>query len=265
MDIHPNWTAITAVLLAVTAIATALLAGATVWLVLDGRAARRETAQRDREVWFRAALIELAADIQLLEAWDTSLQPTAPEKWLQEPPLAFTALKDLLARVWVPGALWDRIISVTTHLQAYVVVITSQIRQLPPDAPTRGEYTGPQENIRRLYYDIDLYLKQLACYVIAEMRRQRLAVPKEWEADQSLFAPLSWRYDAGFKSMAQAVQVMEGHIFPPFRRQAAQPQDPAYRECDLERLMERARKKSEANDTAIRDFYNAAVPKPGYS
>jgi len=243
-----NWTA-------VLAIATVLLAGATTWMVWEARIARFEMARRESEVAFRAALVEIATNVQRLEAWDPSLQPTAPENWPQTP-LAFGAMKDLLARVWIPGALWDRIMALMTNLQAYVEVITAQIRGLPPDASMRGEYTAQRENIRNLYYLVDLYLKQLACYLTAEMRRQRLVVPKKWQDDRPLFAPLSWRYDAGFASVAQAVQSIEsGHVWPPFTPQAPEPDDPAYRDCALERLMERARQKSDANAAAIREIY----------
>jgi hypothetical protein len=57
---------------------------------------------------------------------------------------------------------------------------------------------------------------------------------------------------------------MEGHVFPPFKPLAPHPDDPAYRECDRSRPAEKAREKSEAHAAAIREFYDAALPKPGY-
>ena len=59
---------------------------------------------------FRAALAELATDIQLLEGWQPHLQSTVPADWLRTP-LAFAATRDLMALVWLPGALWDRIMT----------------------------------------------------------------------------------------------------------------------------------------------------------
>ncbi len=228
---------------AVLAVATTLLAVATTWMAAESRKARLDAARRDRELAFRAALVELTTNIQQVETWTPSLESTPPENW--HPLLSFTAMRDLLARVWIPGALWDRIMALMTNLQAYIEVITAQIRVLPPDASSRGEYTPQRENIRDLYYFIDLYLKQLACYLVAEMRRQRLSIPKEWKEGRPLFAPLIWRYDVGFASVPDAVYSIEsGHVWPPFTPQAPEPADPAYRSCTLERLIETARQKS---------------------
>jgi len=57
--IEPSWTA-------VLAMATVFLAAATTWMAWDARKARSETARHDREVVFRAALVELATNVQHL-------------------------------------------------------------------------------------------------------------------------------------------------------------------------------------------------------
>lgn len=179
-------------------------------MVWELRTARHETHRRERKVPFRAALIELTRNVQQVESWNPSLEPDPPKNWLRVP-LGFVAIRELLARVWMPGPLWDRIVSVTTNLNAYVEVITAQIQGLPPDAATRGEYTPQRENIRRLYYLVNLYLKQLAGYMISEMRRQRLGVPKDWDQRRPLLAPLGWRYDVDVnaKSVAETVYLIE--------------------------------------------------------
>jgi hypothetical protein len=249
-----------------TAIATVILAAVTAWVALEARTARLKAVQRDREIVFRAALMELALNVQRLETWMPLLQDTPPTNWLDEP-LPLTAMKDLLARVWVPSGLWNRIMALMTNFQAYVEVITAQIRSLPPDAATRGEYFSQRENIRNLYYLIDLYLKQLACYLAAEMRRQRLGAPQEWDDNRPLFAPLGWRYDVAFggKLVAETAERIEsGPAWPPFTPQAPEPDDSAYRECRLERLIERAREKSEKEREEIRSAYDIQ-PEAGYS
>jgi len=240
---------------AVLAFATFLLAGATMWLVLEARAARRETTRHNREVAFRAALVELATNVQLLESWRPDLQSTVPADWLRTP-LTFSAMRDLLARVWVPGGLWDRVMTTIVNLSAYIQTMEAVRQQLPSDASGRADYTNLWEHLRNLYYHTDLYLKQLACYVLAEMQRQRLDVPREWQARRPLFDPLPWYYVAGFESATAAAQITDqGHMWPPYTAQTPEPDDPAYRDCALERLMEKARQKSDANAAAIRQFY----------
>lgn len=223
-----------------TAIATAALAAVTFWLVLEARMTRREAARRDREVAFRAALVELASNIQYLETWKPSLESSPPEEWLKKP-LSFAAMKDLLARAWVPGVLWDRIMTLVVNLGSYQTVVTSQSSSLRPTP----EYDPQRENVQELYYVIDLYLKQLACYLIAEMRRQRLGMPRGWARERSLFAPLDWRYDVRFGSTALAVQNIELHFWPPFTPQAPEPNMRPYAQCKLERLIRIAKQKSE--------------------
>lgn len=163
--------------------------------------------------------------------------------------------------MWVPGALWDRVMTTIVNLGAYIQTMEAVRQQLPSDASGRGDYTNLWEHLRNLYYLTDLYLKQLACYVMAEIRRQRLDVPREWQARRPVFDPLPWYYVAGFESAAAAAQSTEhGHVWPPYTPQAPEPDDLAYRECALERLMERARQKSDANAEAIREFGGADVP-----
>ena len=237
---------------AVAAVATLFLAAATFWLAREARAARIETERRNHEVSFRAALVELATDIQLLESWQPQLQSTLPADWLKTPP-TFAAMRDLLAHVWVPGVLWDRIMTTLVNLGAYVETMEAVRQQLPPDVSS-PEYTNRWEHLRNLYYFTDLYLKQLACYVLTEMQRQHLDVPREWQAQRLLFDPLPWYYVAGFESAAAAAQdTDQAHMWPPYTAQAPEPDDPAYRSCALERLMERARRKSDANAAAIRE------------
>lgn len=237
----PDWTA-------VLAIATVLLAVATTQMAWENRTARRETARRDREVEFHAALIEIAENIRHLKMWDPMQQSDPPGKW-PGTPLTFVAMKSLLAHVWMPGLLWDRLTTVMTNLDAYIDVMIAQIHGLPPDAASRGEYIPQRNNIIDLYYLIDLYLKQLACYLLAEMRRRRLDVPREWQGGRPIFAPAGWRYDAGHVSVAQAVNIIENRpAWRPLTLQAPEPEDSAYRECSLERLVTRAKQRSEEDD-----------------
>jgi len=80
-----------------TAIATLVLAGVTAWLVLEARTARLGAEQHDREIVFRAALMELALNVQRLEAWRPMVEDAPSLRWLQTP-LSLAATTDLLAR-----------------------------------------------------------------------------------------------------------------------------------------------------------------------
>ncbi len=55
-------------------------------LVLEARTARRETTRHNREVAFRAALVELATDVQLLESWQATTAVNAPRGLVEESP-----------------------------------------------------------------------------------------------------------------------------------------------------------------------------------
>ena len=99
------------------------------------------------------------------------------------------------------------------------------------------------------------------------MRRQPLGAPREWEDNRPLFAPLGWRYDVAFgrESVAEAVQNIESStVWPPFTPQASEPDDPAYDECRLDRLIERARQSSKEREEQIRSAFDIQ-PEAGYS
>lgn len=252
----PDWTA-------VSAIATILLAAGTFGVIWEARAARIEAARRTREVVFRATLVELATNIEVLESWDPLQQSDPPQGWPQAP-LAFVAMKDLLAHVWLPGALWDRVTTLMTNLRAYMEVMLAQIHSLPADSATRGEYVPQRENIKELYYIIDLYLKQLASYLIAEMARQHLDLPRDWRDGRPLFAPLPWRYNTRFSSLTATAYVLEtGPAWRPFTPQAPEPEDPAYAHCRLERLMKQAQQRAEAADAQLHAMFVNTDPTAG--
>ena len=124
-------------------------------------------------------------------------------------PSRFAAIRDLLARVWVLGGLWDRVMTTIVNLGAYIQTMEAVRQQLPSDTSGRRDYTNLWEHLRNLYYLTDLYLKQLACYVLAETQRQRLDVPREWQARRPLFDPLPWYYVAGFESATAAAQITD--------------------------------------------------------
>lgn len=147
--------------------------------------------------------------------------------------MTFTATKNLLVVVWVPSKLWYRITTVIRNVEAYATRVD--------DAVTKGD--SNVQDAREWNRIIDLYLKQLACYLFAEMRRQGLDVPDN-RTDQFLCEPLAWVYGPASPSPAAAANNMEsGSVFPPHVPFAAEPDDPVYAECTLEALITRARER----------------------
>ncbi len=214
-----------------TAIGTLSLAIATVAAVLQARAQWRDEMRQRQVLAFRMALMELWDNVQHINKW-SHLQERPSQRW-SAAALTFTATKNLLVAVWVPSKLWYRITTVIRNVEAYATRVD--------DAVTKGD--NDVRSAREWNRIIDLYLKQLARYLFAEMGRRGLDVPDDWKA-QPLCEPLAWNYEPGFSSPAAAAHNMEsGSVFPPHVPFAPEPDDPVYAECTLETLITCARER----------------------
>jgi hypothetical protein len=183
-------------------------------------------------VAFRTALTELWDNVQHIGQW-SHLQDRPSTRW-SAAALTFAATKNLLAVVWVPSKLWYRITTVIRNIEAYATRVD--------DAVTKGD--SDVQAAREWNRIIDLYLRQLARYLFAEMRRQGLEVPDDWKERQPLCEPLPWIYDPRAPSPTAAAHNMEaGSVFPPHVPFAPEPDDPVYAECNLETLIARARER----------------------
>jgi hypothetical protein len=215
-----------------TSIGTLTLAFATVLAVLQARAQTRADVRQKQVLAFRMALMELWDNVQHANAW-SNLQNRPSHRW-SAAALTFTATRNLMTAVWFPSKLWYRITTVIRNIEAYATRVD--------DAVTKGD--SDVQHAREWNRIIDLYLKQLACYLFAEMRRQRLDVPADWIARQPLCEPLAWTYGPAFPSPAAAAYNMEaGSVFPPHVPFADEPDDPVYADCMLAALITRARER----------------------
>jgi len=234
-----------------TAIGTLSLALATVFAVLQARAQRRDQVRQRQVLAFRTALLELWDNVQQISGW-SHLQDRPSQRW-RAAAVTFTATKNLLGAVWVPSKLWYRITTVIRNVEAYATRVD--------DAVTKGD--SDVRAAREWNRIIDLYLKQLARYLFAEMRRQEFDVPENWTA-QPLCEPLAWVYGPASPSPAAAASNMEsGSIFPPHVPFAAEPDDPAFDECTLEALITRARERVAQHQEDLHATYGGLPHGPG--
>ena len=165
-----------------TAIGTLSLALATVLAIFQARAHRRDEVRHRDVIAFRTALMELWDNVQHIGEW-SQLQERPSKRW-SAAALTFTATQNLLVAVWVPSKLWYRIKTVIRNIEAYATRVDDAVTKGDPHVRSAREWT----------YIIDLYLRQLARYLFAEMRRQGLDVPDDWWTHQPLCEPLAWHY-----------------------------------------------------------------------
>lgn len=235
-----------------TAIGTLSLAVATVLAILQARAQRRDEVRQRHVLAFRIALMELWANVQHIGEW-SSLEGRPSKRW-SAAALTFIATRNLLVAVWVPSKLWYRITTVIRNIEVYATRVD--------DAVTKGD--GDVQNAREWNRTIDLYLKQVACYLFAEMRRQGLDIPDDWKAHQPLCEPLAWIYEPASPSPAAAAHNMEaGSVFPPHVPFATEPDDPVYAECRREALIIRARERHAQKQEELRATHYGWTHVPG--
>jgi hypothetical protein len=223
-----------------TAIGTLALALVTVYAVLQARAQSHDEARQRHVLAFRMALMEVWKNLQHVAEW-SHLQERPTKGWTAAD-LSFTAIKNVLVAVWEPSKLWYRITSVIRNIEAYAIRID--------DAVGRGGDSDVRP-AREWNRYIDLYFRQLARYLYAEMQRQGLDVPTAWNREP-LCEPLAWPYCPDFPSVDAAARNMEsGGVFPPHVPFAAEPDDPAYSECRLAMLIARARERHAENQAEL--------------
>jgi hypothetical protein len=227
------------------AIATFLLATATLFLACDSWRGRREQERQRKELAFRAALNELAGYIISFEQWEPKSNLRADIWWKY--PLQFYKLIDLVGAVWIHSKLWERI-------NGGVLLMIKVEEELLKDYMGREH---PDQNFNAFtdtYYNLDLYLKQLIRYVYCEMQRQSLTVPKGlWEA--KVFQPLAWSYGDLSRTPEQIAITFE---IIPFLSLSREPDDSAFGKCRLATLIEQAREALKNRGEILKSALNAS-------
>ena len=215
---------------------TFMLAIATVWLAYETWIGREEQVRQRKEIAFRAALIESANNIVSFTRWNPMLAVNSPpdKEWLNQS-LSFTRLNELLETVWVDPMLWERI---TGGLLVNVKRFEDRIHVNLLDMSIEDRVKI--EGSKRDYFLIDLYLKQLACYVLAEMQRQRINIPAAIIRTQ-MFQPLAWAHGSIEEDPKTTAYTLEVQPLPPFVHFPLEPENVAFRDCRLEVLISKAR------------------------
>src|SRR5262245_36079997 len=102
--------------------------------------------------------------------WNYKLRgvPTADEiSWKQ--PVEFSHVTKLIEEIWVDPQLWERIIGYSLVIIKHLDKSMSELLEQPNNETAR--------KYEDTFYEIDLRLKQLARYLLCEMKRQKLEVP----------------------------------------------------------------------------------------
>lgn len=214
---------------AVLAGATVFLALATIWLALEARKARLESSRKDKEVAFRAALTEMAHNIVAIETYNPRLGiRTHPANWIEQR-LQFENLKYLLATTWLYPKLWERI---------QTIIVNLETREIHMKATVEGGTSSATDE----YYLLDLYLKQVARYLAAEMLRQKFeSTELNQVAHSELYKPLPWVYGTRDQTSEGNAQLLETQVTPPFLKPSTEPTDKIFAGCRLATLIEEAR------------------------
>ncbi len=213
---------------------TFVLAIATVGLTWETWRGRKEQEQHRKEIAFRAALIEAANNIANFTRWNPILTYLPDKEWLNQS-LSFAKLTEMLETVWVDPRLWERITGgLLINLKRFEERIHSNLLSETAEERVKIECS------KRDYFLIDIYLKQLACYILSEMQRQGIKVPEDIQRTQ-IFWPLAWNYGGNDESPQMIAYTLECQLVPPFVSLPPEPEDAAFSDCRLELLISKAR------------------------
>lgn len=183
---------------------------------------------------FTRALAELSNNIVNLEMWNPQLQDKPDDFWWGKP-LGFVRFEELLEGVDLPPALRDRLHAVRRHIE-----IQQSLLRKGLESATRDQ--AATDHLTSLFYIIDLYLKQLACYIFAEARRRGLGESAEHRGSTARFEPLPRLYGTTpGEAPPVTAQLMETQLLPPLQPLPAEPHESDYVQCRLEVLIGRAR------------------------
>ena len=210
------------------AVFTFLMAAGTFYLAFETRISRKRTEAQSKQVAFRAAIREIAENVANLHGWYPKLESKPSDSWLNQR-LNFESLSHLMNLVAVHPQVWQRTIALIRNLKAAEIVLKSGLIQ------------QNEELTKEYFYKIDIYLKQLARYLAAEMRLN--GFPKE-EASaligNSLMRPDQWSYGDFILTPAAIAVNMEIQPIFPFSALPSEPTAPAFANCMLALLVQEA-------------------------
>jgi hypothetical protein len=223
---------ISAAAAAISALFTAFTAFATMQLAVESQKHRDEQERQRKELAFQAVIVEMASYIGHFNRWHPA---NNSDFWVDEIwwmyPMRFNRLTELMEAVRLHPKLWERIVG------GSLVAIQWLEKHLNDFRETRKRNVAVKAPINE-YFVLDLYLKQLARYVVCEMQRQNQPVP-QGVRETKFFQPLAWNYDRLPDSPKEAAQIIESKFMPPGLPEI---DDFSFHECQLEVLINEARK-----------------------
>jgi hypothetical protein len=223
--------AITSTAAAISALFAAFTAFATLQLANESQKQREGQEQQRKELAFRAAIMELANNVEDFSNW----RPVYPTSWRDDIwwkyPMQFPHLIELMEVVWLPPKLWERIfwrsLRVIQSLEEKMKYVTQE----------GSKIQGSREIYFRGYYILVLYLKQLIRYIVCEMQQENLTLPEGiWETVP--LRALPWSYDDLAPSPADAARSLE---YNDFASSPPEVDNPAFSRCRLETLIDESR------------------------
>jgi hypothetical protein len=226
MALHTTLGTDTAILATLgVAIFTALLAAATFYLAIETRATRTSAQRQTNRAIFRSAFQEIAQNLSDLHGWYPQLEPNPSEYWRHQR-LSFAAVSDLFTHVAVHPRIWERAIAIVRNLRAAETSLKEDI------------VARDLELSKTYFYRIDLYLKQLARYIAAEMATNGIPhVEVEGLLKSHLLSPARWPYGDVELPPATIAHGMEVQPLSPFSALPPEPEESAYAQASLAQLI----------------------------
>lgn len=223
---------IAAVAAAISALFAAFTAFATIQLAIESQKQREEQEQQRKKLAFQAAIVEMATYIGNFNKWHPTNNSdfwTNDIWWMY--PMRFNRVTELMETVQFHPKLWERIVG------GSLMTIQWLENHLNDFMENRKRNVAGKIPISE-YFLLDLYLKQLARYIVCEMQRQNQPVPKGVR-ETKFFRPLAWNYVGLPDSPKEAAQIIESKFMPPGLPEI---DVPSFHECRLEVLIDEARK-----------------------
>lgn len=239
------------------ATATFGLAFVTFLLVLETRKTRVQAEARQKELAFRAALVELVDNITNYRRWDPQrlLMQLDPDPYWWDHPLQFTRLNELLSSVDIAPQLFTWITGERGNIQVHK-------RQLRTDLKKEASELSTEEKNRLMEdaYWLDLYLVRLACYVVCEAKRQGFHRMADGMEQAGIFKPTPWNY--GEPATAAALDTV-GNLWQAAMSKLPEPDIPGCEQCRLEKLIKLAHEENEQLSSRIKGSDTGIEVAPG--
>lgn len=207
---------------------TFLMAIGTIYLAIETRISRMHIEAQSKHIAFRSAIQEITENVANLHGWNPISESNPSDSWRNQR-LCFESLSFLMNLVVIHPQVWQRTIALIRNLRAAEVMLKTEL------------IDKDKEQAKEFFYRIDIYLKQLACYVATEMKIHGFS-KEEASAliENNLMRPARWSYGDSTLTPAAIVAIMEIQPISPFSALPSEPDDPVFADCTLARLVQEA-------------------------